>query len=194
MAYVKMSEDGWVDTADAAKALRQELKKAFPGVKFGVRTSKYTGGSSIRVDWFDGPTTDRVKEITRHYQGQSFDGSIDMAYYNKQWALEDGTIRYGGTQGTSDSMGYVAKEDLPAPTPTAKKAHTNCYVFTDRSYTKAFMDAVASEIASKWGVDSLVVVDQGSYGAYIKDTDSKAHPDKDMDYFVRQAAAEKEAA
>ena len=35
--------------AETAKLIRQSLKEAFPGVKFSVRSSTYSGGASIDV-------------------------------------------------------------------------------------------------------------------------------------------------
>jgi hypothetical protein len=39
----------------AASNIRAELKKAFPGVKFSVRSETFSGGDSIDVKWMDGP-------------------------------------------------------------------------------------------------------------------------------------------
>jgi hypothetical protein len=46
---------GWVDTTVIAKAIRADIKAAvkagdIPGVKYSVRTSKFSGGSSIDVE------------------------------------------------------------------------------------------------------------------------------------------------
>jgi len=43
----------WIDTADTAKLIRANLARAFPGVKFYVRSDNYSGGSSIDI-YFDG--------------------------------------------------------------------------------------------------------------------------------------------
>ncbi len=39
-----------MDTADIAKVIRTDLKAAFPGTKFGVRTRRFAGGSAIDVE------------------------------------------------------------------------------------------------------------------------------------------------
>lgn len=64
--------------AAAAKAIRQDLKKAFGIVKFEVRSQAYSGGTSVRVDWVDGPTTEQVREIVGKYQygGYNWMGDI----------------------------------------------------------------------------------------------------------------------
>jgi hypothetical protein len=64
--------------AAAARAIRIELKKAFPGVKFSVRSSSFSMGDSVSIDWTDGPTTAAVDAITGKYQYGHFDGMIDM--------------------------------------------------------------------------------------------------------------------
>lgn len=77
-----------VDTGDyrsslttAAKNVRIELKVAFPGVKFSVKTERYSGGDSISVGWIDGPTGKQVEAITKKYQGGSFNGMEDIYEY-----------------------------------------------------------------------------------------------------------------
>jgi hypothetical protein len=49
---------------ETAKLVRQSLKEAFPGVKFAVRSSTYSGGASIDVSWTDGPNAVQVESIT----------------------------------------------------------------------------------------------------------------------------------
>lgn len=79
----------------ATKNIRTELKAAFPGVKFSVSSSRYSGGDSIRVSWIDGPCEKRVSEITCKYQAGSFDGMQDLYTYDDD-AFNDafGDARY----------------------------------------------------------------------------------------------------
>ena len=49
--------------AETAKFVRTESKKNFPGVKFSVRSSVYSGGASIGVSRVLGPTTKEVDAI-----------------------------------------------------------------------------------------------------------------------------------
>ena len=51
-----------------AKNIKKELAKAFPGVKFSVRSQSFSGGDFIDIDWTDGPTEEMVKKITDKYQ------------------------------------------------------------------------------------------------------------------------------
>lgn len=67
--------------SDTAKKVRKELKNNFPGVKFSIRSSSYSGGSSVRVTWIDGPARKAVEEIAQRFSGASFDGMTDMKSY-----------------------------------------------------------------------------------------------------------------
>lgn len=64
--------------AAAAQAIRQDLKKAFPGVKFQVRSRSFSMGSSVDVGWTDGPTRSEVDRIIGRYQYGHFDGRQDL--------------------------------------------------------------------------------------------------------------------
>lgn len=62
-----------MNTVERAREIRKELKIKFPGVKFSVRTKKYSGGSSISVSWIDFPTVAAVEEITNKYESIRYD-------------------------------------------------------------------------------------------------------------------------
>lgn len=66
----------------AAANVRIELKAAFPGVKFSVKTSKFSMGNDMRTAWTDGPTTKEVETIADKYSGGSFDGMTDCYNYS----------------------------------------------------------------------------------------------------------------
>lgn len=51
----------YIPASIVAAHLRRELKAAFPGVKFQVRTRHST---TIDVDWSDGPTAEQVRPLT----------------------------------------------------------------------------------------------------------------------------------
>jgi len=80
----------------AAKNMRIELKAAFPGIKFTVKTSRYSGGNSINVGWTDGPTNAQVDEIINRYDAGSFDGMTDCYNYRQDHAWVDafGSAKY----------------------------------------------------------------------------------------------------
>lgn len=64
-------------TTAAAKAIRTELKTAFPGVKFSVRSHS----CSINVTWTNGPTQKQVAEYTWKYTNGTFNGMVDCYEY-----------------------------------------------------------------------------------------------------------------
>lgn len=68
----------YIDTADVAKIVRQELKEVFPNQKFSVRIQRYSGGSSIDVSWTDGIPAKEVEGVIGKYEGATFDGMIDL--------------------------------------------------------------------------------------------------------------------
>lgn len=79
----------------AAKNLRVELKRAFPGVAFSVRTKSYSGGNNVTVAWTDGPNTAQVQPIADKYAGGHFDGMTDSYEYKRSpWTEVFGEARY----------------------------------------------------------------------------------------------------
>lgn len=86
-----------------AKNIRLELKRAFPGTKFRVRTSSYSMGCSIRIDWIDGPVVPAVAAITQKYQEGSFDGMCDLYTYNSN---DKFTRTHGGAKYVFDDREY----------------------------------------------------------------------------------------
>src|SRR5699024_12774512 len=73
------------DATDTAKKIRKALKKAFPEYKashFKVKTSKYTGGSSINVKWKDNPSSEEVNKVIKQYESAHFDGMQDLETVN----------------------------------------------------------------------------------------------------------------
>lgn len=56
-----------MDITQVAKEIRAILKKEFPAVKFSVKSSRFSQGSSVDVSWVDGPTTDQVDTLIGGY-------------------------------------------------------------------------------------------------------------------------------
>lgn len=84
----------YISCADTAKLIRQALKEAFPGVKFGVTSKTYSGGASINVRWTDGPNKAQVEAVAGVFSGAYFDGSIDLK--GSTYAMVDGVqVRFG---------------------------------------------------------------------------------------------------
>lgn len=104
--------------AAAAQAIRQDLKKAFPGVKFRVRSSSFSMGNSVDVDWTDGPTGSEVDRIIGRYQYGHFDGMQDLyEYSNRRNDLPQAKF-VSGNRSMSDQvraelLAYVAERFFP---------------------------------------------------------------------------------
>lgn len=124
----------WYSCAETAKLVRVALAKNFPGVKFSVRSSVYSGGSSIDVRWYLGPTTKEVDAIACQYESADFDGSIDMETLKDHWLLPDGSAIVRDAQGTEGSMGYIPAEHNPAPAGAVKVHFGAHYVQCQRQY------------------------------------------------------------
>lgn len=79
----------------AAANIRAELKKAFPGIKFSVRSKLFSGGDSIDVNWTDGPLISQVEAIAGRYSAGSFDGMQDLYEYSRSaWTTVFGDAKY----------------------------------------------------------------------------------------------------
>jgi hypothetical protein len=88
--------DGKVDSLQAAaKNIRTELARAFPGVKFSVKSRRFSGGDAIDVKWTDGPMSAQVDEIINRYSAGSFDGMVDLYTYDSSaWGDAFGSAKY----------------------------------------------------------------------------------------------------
>lgn len=67
--------------AATAKAIRKDLKEAFPGVKFSVRSECYAGGDAVSIGSPDEYKTE-VREMVKKYEEGSFDAMTDMYEYD----------------------------------------------------------------------------------------------------------------
>jgi hypothetical protein len=108
-----------IDTAEVAKIIRTELKKNFPGIKFSVKSSRYSGGSSINVKYSDGPALDAVKSVIGHFHGASFDGMQDLKEYHVS-EYNGEAVRFG-----------------------------NDFLFIDREYSRAFCEGVKAHMLAE---------------------------------------------
>lgn len=83
----------------ATKNMRIELKRAWPGIRFSIKSSRYTGGDSIRVRWTDGPTSKEVDSIVGKYKAGSFDGMTDCYEYDSTgWTRVFGDAQFVFTE------------------------------------------------------------------------------------------------
>ena len=95
----------------AAKNIRIELKRAFPKVKFSVRSERFSMGDAIRISWTDGPTSAQVHEIADRYAAGSFDAMQDM-YVNSRSAWKDafGDAKYISTSRTNSPAAVASAQ------------------------------------------------------------------------------------
>lgn len=115
------------DCAIAAKNIRTELKKAFPGIKFKVTTSRFSGGDAVRVGWTDGVTVDDIDAIANKYRGGDFDGSNDLyTYADSAWINAFGSAKYISTsreyspEFVQNTINGIAAEFHDGELPTAE--------------------------------------------------------------------------
>jgi hypothetical protein len=109
--------------AETAKLVRAALKESFPGVKFSVRSSVYSGGASINVNYVDGPTYDQVKAVVGMFEGSYFDGMTD--YKGSNYSSLDGQeVRFGAD-----------------------------FIFVNRSFSVALFTILVSEACRYYGLE-----------------------------------------
>lgn len=138
--------------AAAAQAIRQDLKKAFPGVKFMVRSRSFSMGNSVDVEWTDGPTRSEVDRIIGRYQYGHFDGMQDLYEYSNRRDDLPQAKYVSGSRSMSEEvraelLAYVADRFFEPPerdgvTENTRMPNGNWWVqeqvwreFSERSYT-----------------------------------------------------------
>lgn len=68
----------------AARAIRADLKKAFPAIKFSVTSESYSMGNSVNISKPADVSRDAVQAIVGKYQRGSFNGMIDSYEYDNK--------------------------------------------------------------------------------------------------------------
>jgi DNA-binding CsgD family transcriptional regulator len=106
-----------LDAKELAALVRKALKQSFPGVKFSVRTDRYSMGSSVNVSWTDGPTSNQVDEILDIYR--DVDGTRnDDTEIMRCNALDGEPVRFGsyvfGHRQHSDTFIASVKKSVAA--------------------------------------------------------------------------------
>lgn len=157
----------YLSCAETAKLVRAALKESFPGVKFSVRSSVYSGGASINVNYVDGPTYDQVKAVVSVFEGSYFDGMTD--YKGSNYSSIDGQEVCFGAD----------------------------FIFVNRKFTAPVLTGAVSEVLNKYGLDNEVVIDSGGQysGAYIKsvganaDSLARGFSQYDIERLINQAAS-----
>jgi hypothetical protein len=146
----------------AAKNIRKELKVEFPKTKFKVRSSSFSMGNSIDVDWTNGPTNDSVDEIIKKYQYGNFNCMEDIYEYNKDFNDQYGESKYiHGNRRIDENI----KKDVQQMI-SADRSDVDEWVIQDlasRVLNKTDLQSY-DEVSSKLGID----LDDGQYVLTIK--------------------------
>jgi hypothetical protein len=162
----KVSEH--ISTVETAKLIRVQLKNKFPGVKFSVKSDQYSMGSSIRINWTDGPVTKAVEEVVNPFCGGRFDGMIDLAYNVDSWLLPDGSAAFGKSAGTGTSRGSDSAYDHPAPCEGARMvSFSPDHIFCSRSFSEIAMLKAVLAVHEKFGLP-LLNVEMTQWGPQLK--------------------------
>ena len=114
--------------AQTAKRVRKALKEQYPGVKFSVRSSTYSGGASITAYYTDGPAEREVWTFLQPFSGADFDGMTDTKIYR-------GDVLMANPDGTYEMIDSGAD-----------------FVFASRTISQAWREELAQEIARVTGL------------------------------------------
>lgn len=148
----KPSSTVWIDTANVAKLIRSQLKAKFPKCTFSVTISRYSGGSSVRINWEDGPVRTMVEAIVDQYQGKGFDGMQDMEYSKGAWLMPDGSAQFRriASHWGANEVAYEAEKDGSIPVSMG-----SCYTFCERSVSMPAMKRAIASYAARYPGDDL---------------------------------------
>ena len=148
--------------AQAAKRIRTDLKRAFPGVKFSVKSDSFAGGDAVRINWIDGPTTSQVDALTNQYQYGSFDGMIDL-YENTNSRKDIPQTKYVQTsRGYSDerhleALAYLNKRyGVDLETNERGHIHHNARLFDTWATTYAYGHMAKQSMVCTCGTDPVL--------------------------------------
>ncbi|MDQ0376582.1 LPD29 domain-containing protein [Amycolatopsis thermophila] len=141
----------YIDSAEAAKLIRKHLKATFPGVKFSVRTSRYSGGASVDITWTDGPTEDQVQQITGAFAGERFDGRTDCAYNASSWYCPEHGARVAETYG-ADSRDRNGVHDSRCCANAELVQFLSDYINRQRRISPEFREELRALVARKSGL------------------------------------------
>jgi hypothetical protein len=98
----------YVDVVEVAKMLRKQLRRDYPGVKFEVRSSRFSQGTSVDVYYTDDLDERKMYDTLTAYAGRRVDGRIDGTYHAQSWACDKHGARVAETTGSMpdhDSIG-----------------------------------------------------------------------------------------
>lgn len=142
----------------ATKNIKIELGLAFPGVKFSIKSRRFSMGDAIDVSWIDGPTGAQVDEIIDRYSAGSFNGMDDSYTYSRDfWIKAFGDAKYVHSrrdmsdEAISRAIRLVAsKYQLPAGVVVSVEAYRKGELWRvpfDGGYNKQNVQDLVSEAA-----------------------------------------------
>lgn len=169
---IRSEEKIYMGAVQTAKIIRKVLKDKFPGIKFSVRSETYSMGSSININWTDGPNTKEVDQEIKIYSSSGFDGMIDLKYYINHWLLPDGSVIVAHDQGSTASGGMDPEILNPKPHPNAKLVSFGAdHVFTNRKISLAKFKIVLEKVCNEYGceIPPISGSDTNPYIEYVHD-------------------------
>lgn len=188
-----MTKTTYLSCAETAKLIRPALKKAFPTVKFSVKSHTYSMGASIDVRWTDGPCVKAVEVVAGQYSGANFDGMIDLKTTHSSWLSPDGSAIVASDPGTTGSMGVQSPERNWMPDPDAKLVHFGAdYVFCTREVTIGLLRRVRNRLGAKgWPIEVVDIIETKDGGGYcrVNSYDPRATCGFDMEREMNVAVA-----
>ena len=157
--------------AETAQLVRAALKAAFPGVKFSVRSSVYSGGASVDVNWTDGPTAKEVERVAHRFAGATFDGMIDLKSYHTS-TLNGHRVHFGAdfvqcqrdvsadllrecAERIADEYGVPAPEVRESSYTHRGKTHTHAWIERGGEPLDRYADGSVANYASTAGDKAL---------------------------------------
>lgn len=129
----------YIDVKEVAKLIRKCLKESFGGTKFSVRIDRFSGGSSIDINWTDGPNDAQVSDLVSVFKGSYFDGMIDYK-----------GMRYGSLDGEEVHFG-------------------SDYVHTNREYSDKLIEKAMGIVKRKFSIEKELTVEEFRKGAYYNE-------------------------
>lgn len=142
----------YIGSTETAKLIRAQLKARFPRTKFSVRTDKYSGGSSIRIRWTDGPTDAMVSAVVGAFAGSGFDGMTDYKYSKGAWLMPDGSADLREVEAHYGTDGDLLEPASDGAIPVSFCAD---FVFTNREISREAMDRALRSYAARYPGDEL---------------------------------------
>lgn len=128
----------YLTCTETAKMVRKILKEAYPMIKFSVRSSTYSMGASIHIEYWGGPTEKEIEDLVGILQGASFDGMTDCKSYHACYI--DGELVRSGAD----------------------------FIFINRKFTAAMLKPIADEVCARWQIESAEIINcaSGAYASH----------------------------